>query len=876
MKIDIGLKRKEVNAYLSAVNDKFTACGGRLLLAETSKLLALTAAQQVYKKSGARSLLYIVSDVDTARETAQILSRTIGAVRVIEDIGEAGEAVAEVDVTNVETARARSEKFRVVNPKLIVPFAGKDGSPLFNGKLFDNTTASGKYVKAPTAVASYCLSDFLADCEYEFVVIDGIYDMFDLREAPRGGRSHTVKFSPHEYEDVCLKGRRYFADTAHSYKRLCAVTSGAKGVIAVADTVVADNIAEFYLALSVVNARFNAKKERSSYVPEGDDYDEECADIASALTEEFVGISVASACLRRARNAIQNVLPSAESVIEYVNARFDYMSEEESLLRFVSACKAVCHGSRTMSEFLDEAGEDEIAAVITEMFFANDLKATLENNLHSLSVRELTEGEIALLAKTFLANGIYRQTKDDIDCNVLRFYRDDSYFERYLRGLGLLGGEQNGCSVYGEKSIAHYKCDVIADMMRRDGKKSKNKYPLIVVAERGKDEIKAILTKMAGEERVTCDLGAFEAEANDVLVSDYASLRKTARNLHSNTVIYAETPTNPMDFACVAGKLSLGCDGESTVFISYETVNGVIADVWDRELDIFGGGALPPIDASEIKLANEKTCPYGDVTEAVNAFYITAIRLISGYGDKEACADFVKNYNKTVRELTSNVTYPAKEEALDAAFLCKAGADLRQIYYNSFAVGGEGERVVYTTERGVTEFGRGILFDVCARELRRTCDLRRKDCNGCADYDRLMRNHGDEFTAGIDSFVTTAKSAIAEREERMNQVDVEVTIRSTNMSDGNDRKLLASEVAAASDKVEELLGKYADYACDACGKYYVPYDIIEGLRKVVTGLYAKIADKYFAVARDVINLANGTLIDNYAVAKRGFDVAYEE
>lgn len=163
-------------SYVNKIKSVFEANGGRLFLADSSKSVALRAAACLPYNHG--GFLAVTYDRNTANDIAEIYSREDCKVRVIGGLSDFEKALTEIGLSTDKISQTNrlecASKFKKAFSAVAVVFCdGDDGSVFFNRELFKDESQSGTY-NSTSSHSRYCVSDFLADAGYGFVLANGL------------------------------------------------------------------------------------------------------------------------------------------------------------------------------------------------------------------------------------------------------------------------------------------------------------------------------------------------------------------------------------------------------------------------------------------------------------------------------------------------------------------------------------------------------------------------------------------------------------------------------------------------------------------------------------------------------------------------------
>ena len=162
------------------------------------------------------------------------------------------------------------------------------------------------------------------------------------------------------------------------------------------------------------------------------------------------------------------------------------------------------------------------------------------------------------------------------------------------------------------------------------------------------------------------------------------------------------------------------------------------------------------------------------------------------------------------------------------------------------------------------EKSRVCYFNVCLKMLRRNCDFKKNNCNGCKYYDKYKTNDFESFKTAVEQmFATTLK--YAEWQERARMLELEkATISHTENENDKLGRLVVSEIEEYAQTAKTEIEKLAKYAKKK-QLFCVEYDSVKKICTAAEKAYCKLLGKYFSVVMEIFKAATDD-------SKRGFEL----
>lgn len=872
------VKENLIKNYLNSTYKSFVENNGRLMIAEPSKSLAAKELNYIISKTMPESLLCVVEDEQAARE----LLLTLLVYDDIKLITSSKQFYELFTAKSIAEARQNVKAFTQVNKRLIITLKDSNGESVFNKKLFENKNNIEVYSDCDKSVP-YCISDFLSECEYSFVAIDNIYNYINIKNmVVTSSSKHNETVPPNVYDRIDFRDKSYFIETEYSFKRLNNVTAMANSCVLLSDVITVDEIVPFYLATELLNNRFSVTAARKQI--ESSDYDF-CDDICNEIIISLSDHSVLSKCMAVAGRGSHFVPQDIAEMDNFIRNKINYMTSEELFIRVVNAFRK-SNPNASVENVLDTISVvdnvDITAKCIVNIFFANPTKKELEE-LSTTFVGNMKKTEIARIKKVFDKIGIYHAGENNNGCIIPAIYRENSGFE-YLSSLaestanGKTGHDKIiQYSVLGSKSEWYYKLLVLKKMITGQDNKIKLSTPLLVVTDGDNKEVAEGIKEFMPADSVSenyIDLSDnYFNETKQVVVCDYEQLNKTPYWLNGiKDVVLIDITPNIYLFHSVVRKLSLFCEHEMIAFTSYGTLDGYMCEHWLKNFEVFGKKELIPISFGGFVSENEKRCDYAKFVHAINNVYVGLADIVNSKVNTAKAIKTAEDFNNLLTDYTLLTQYSSSEITTDMQALTKLSYKISEIFDNTVSIGGLGEEVITLDKDGkAVKNERKQFFNVCAKYLRRQCNLKTIDCATCAMYSSHLLNDYESLKVAIENFYKEANSIInAKKREKMSDGS-DTTIRGVSSDDGASRKLTSQDVEESKKNVNDLLDFIDISRGERNGIFSVPYSLVASILDSISKVYAKLINKYYLPTMSLYSTVSEQIVQNYQTIVEGFD-----
>lgn len=852
-------------AHIADVKEYFRRNGGKIFLVDDAKFQSVCSVIELIKGENRNSLLCITEDAVTAGEIAELLMADGIECRTVSDYEIFAGFLNVENAVDYRATSGRAGEFRSQYPNLIISLKDRKGKLLLHRAICANKSKSGVYFDVDDRQSSYCVSDFLADCRYEFTVIDSVHNLFAFQP-----HKEEEALSPVDYDRIEFLRKAYYTDTAHSYRRLKNIAGAAKNCVVLSDNIAEENAVELYAALNLLHDSFSFFKAKETVQKLASDYDESCELIYNDITNCKSDEGILSCCVQLAIGGKQIAPRDISSMDEFIGESLKYLSEEEIFLRAIdSYTKYRLGGSGESMERIVthlESDEQEMAECFCSMFLRDTLKGELESVLSTPRISNMNEKEIAALVTVFKKYGVCRTyAANPGECSIIRLYRDNSGFEYCLNDkVTEPEGEECRYSVIetGEQNI--YKCLAITNILN------------------GKEKIKLglpalVIVKDGAEEKVRLELGkqhgnvARPGEVSDgVSVMSFSDIRRTAMKPQIRSAIFYDFPADIALFSKIYNKVKAAGDVRVILCADYVDMGGHLLNAWKDALVTSPFGTIP-FEFSEIEVKSGIVKNYPVVISRIDEVYTALRRSAEGYGQNEG-KPFAAAFPKLLFDFTTQTSASTDEIAGDMRYFEMAAEYFDAILGNAMTVGRRGEQIeAYDYSEGSGkkqgESDR-LIFNACAKMLLRHCDVLNNNCNGCADYKPLKRNDFKTFKAAVGKFFKSSSDFIEwQKEEKIKRMQM-LKINSLDESDA-ESNTFQELIAECSKLADQAVRNVQRIVSQREGPVSVPYELVTQVLNAVARVYSQILDKYYARIEEVFQTATEAMRKKYKTVCNG-------
>ena len=613
--------------------------------------------------------------------------------------------------------------------------------------------------------------------------------------------------------------------------------------------------------------------------------------------------NVLSACLQRLKTSSLKIPSGIDELKERLESLLKFMSEEEIFLRATYAqitnkFKGQCNSLQMVIDSLeDQSSSTDMVDCIYNAFIKETVKAEIESVLVTSRLREMSSDDVSKMFEIFLRYGVYHPYPKKTDsCTILRLNRNDSGFEAFVKSQ-MQATESGGSYYYSvtkNGSSELYKCVAIHRLL--DGREDAKKFnsPMLVITKGKAEEVKNTLKGLANDFNVTTDINAVAmADVDDktVVVVDYVLFRETALWLNVHSIVFFDVEPDAVVWKNLINKALRFKSAHVYILAHYADLSGHLIDMWEKDLLSTEQNAMP-IDSSEISLKDNSSIPYAEIVTQLEEVYKLLEKTVS-YGDRKTIALTAEKFNKAVTDFTLKTSVSDGEINKDFLYLVAMSRYYSGIFRNSVSIDGLGEKVIVSKRKYLKMKGdkvvdgkkkkyfftkevvdkaeeRRIYFNVCAGMLRRLCDIKTKDCNGCDNYTKFLTN---SYTA----FSTNAKNLFEKSVEfakKLESLKFEEGAIIYSEPSNNVDNLVLEEVQSYASEAEKSLALIEEQSKK--GTFSVEYEHVENVYLLAQSTYCKLLKKYYATLMDIFCQATEKAKFGFEMLSKSFSKAHDE
>ena len=846
--------------YSHSVAERFRE-EGRIFLVDYSKACAAAALLSVLKNEPPASFLMVAENVASAEDYCDRLSAVLGKITLITSAEEALRFIGDKtdDFSRVSAAaKALSKKHKNV----IVSVTDKKGTPLLHKRLCKNAVVGGSFDGKYSS--AYCISDFLSEGGYELVVVDGVYSAFSLEHA-------AEEKMPGEFDRLTLFGEDYYSKTENSYKRLERLVLSAKKKILISDVAFRDNAIHLYAALNLINNTFSHIKMREELTSNA--FREHCETVNTAFSYFCNDDSCISECMQKLRGSRGYVPEDIRSMNQYFTDALSYISDEEKLLRCALSARKVhfSGGNPNLDTIVDFLMRDpnHITDCALDMFFCDAIKERIEGSIsQALACKMIAADYKALFDILLEYGGVYHYlTGKDAETKVIRFLRDDSGFEHFVRRRSKhLKTDALSYSVMGDVSSDACKCAKIANLVAGCDRAATVSCPALVVASEEAAVAERLSKNLGDNFFVACGLEIPQdaGEKPCFMVCSSGALNATAKDLKFSSVIFYDVLLDVVLLRRLVNKCF--CYGAENVLIlaDYSNMSAHLMDFWQDVL--FDGSQYFPFENATVSMKENVFEEYRVAVRRIQEEYVLLSKIVRG-GQYEDVLTFAKRFGSLLLDYT--LKSPDDMIATDVEYLAKVGHHFEAIFANTCTIGDAGDKVtrkslyyertgegrdVNTEVLSEQSESTTIFFNACTKRLFGSCNCMETHCADCEDAKSFVKNDVDALIYNADAFFK--KTFVYDAKIEADRIDgvISSTISFDYGDEEEEDELVASQIREWKQDAELALQQIKAHHEKAEGGIFVcDYSLAERVRNAVYKTYRKMIRKYYITLRDLFD-----------------------
>lgn len=844
-------ENKKYSGYSADPKARFLELGRRLFLVDYSKPSAAKTLSTLAGGGDFDSFLLLAETPDTARAYARVLSSALGEIHVVDSVRGIDELIGETNRQSFNLTQI-APTVKVKHKNLIVSRTDVYGADVFGRRLCADTTKAGCFLAEYSGAFTFL--DLLSEAGYEFVAVDGIYDILSF--LPEG-----ENYKSGEYDRIDFLGKNYFTHYSRSFAKLRRLTTRAKGCVAISDVVAVSEAVELYAVLellfsefSVIDVREQLKPVVKSFSMDGlYGYDGACESIYNAISYGRDEDGILSGVLQRTKGSAQRIPSDISAMRDYLTVAIDYMSVEELFLSLMNAEKK--DGKYPSVESVLENmnwNSDDLSECFAKMFFANKIKGEYESIVSSAQLYELSKEELTRVYALFEKYGVYHYISNEPErIRFVRIKRDDSGFEYFTRRYAKSDVEDDLCySVIGDGTPEVIKC--IALERLADGRDASIGFssPAIIVSSTPSAEEKI---KASFKDYASVPASELTAGAKSVSVMSYEEFRRMPDVLKLGSVVFFDIDPDIVKTKLMVAKALAMTSGSVVMLATYANVSGMLADSWQQVIE--HDEPVVPFEISEIHVKSEKTDRYPDIVNELGDIYDKLNATVT-LGSPAHVKALPEKINGFIINYGNMATFSPELAVHDLEYAARLGESFNGVFSNTVSVGGNGESIFVApreyvapvkgnaqpTEAQASTYN-GAFFNVCAAMLRHDCDYRNKNCADCVEYKKFMVNEYASLKKYLGEFFVLADKYASSIAKLRYEIELDDIIFSGHEEDNTD--LTQREVEDYAKVVAKALEVLEAYSVKHPNFFHTEYGEVLAIRETVYQIYRKILRKYY-------------------------------
>ncbi len=867
--------------YYEQLKTRFNDNGGKLFFVDSFKNRAFSVVKELFVESGASSFICVVNKKKTALQIKAALNDATGEIRIISTIEEFRQMCRLSDV-GIKGGVDQAKKFKQAYPKIIVMLCD-DEKPVLHGQLYQRGDKYNEYLDG--TVETYALSDFLADAAYDMLVVDDVYSMLAFEESDP---NENITRTPKNHELVIIKGKKYYTDVVHSYKKLTGLADSAAKTVIISSCIVDNDVISFYAAASLIYNEFSFEKSKIDVRRQASNYSDEIEDLYNNVSYITDDEKLQSLCLQRAKGRERYIPGDLERLSNYIKSSFDFMTKEEIFLRAMDVAKKNRRNLSNQS-ILDMIAEDDnmFATTVCDMFFSEKLKGDVESNIESFAVAKMSEEDATNFFKVFGEYAFYCDTGVIGDrCKIYRVYHEDSGFEDLLRRSYCdFDRNENALSATHKGDDAAFKCITVKKLLLE----KELKLPLLIVTNNVESDVIGMLDNLVEHKAINLPVDAGVLSGADIFVTNYSDYESIANNLNVASVVFFDAISDICLFdAYVKKSLNMGENVNSALLVTYDNLSGLLADLWQTTWTD-ENESIVSVKNSKLYIRGEKPVDYHDIVASIADVYNNFKDVIDKSG-KVNVRSMTDGFCDTITSFTLDRAGSAVEIGEELGYLDAISPYYSAIFANSVSVGTRGrdvyaeqlvpleprkskrkikkaEKVISDKKKqkaekaalakqkkrakrkkvkyvyGKVDQSKKVFFNVCTKQMHNLCDVRYKDCSVCELNQQIQTNDLNDFVKGVKGYFKETERLMSKIQSDRFRKQIDDTISTQSNSDGLaeviDQALTVSK--EANKTLNIMLKKKINYTAP----FFAEYDQVSEIKDAVQSVHHMIFNKYF-------------------------------
>ena len=844
---------EKVGKYIEKLADS-----ERLFIADSAKHRVVSALISYFTENKTESFLAITPETVTAAELATCLEHCFGKIFVVDTVQKMDSLFEGAGIVNINDCAGIDKNFiaKIIKknyPYLIIALEDYSGTPILNKEFFADVSLDGSIRRYSDRRLQYALADLMADAEYDFVYMDEVYGLFELKKCKNTGKYSVDTIDPFEYDVMFFNSEVYYTPRIRSYKRLAKIADSAGRVVVYSDCLTAGAGVNLYLAKKLTdNLGLNKLAKKIADILTAQNSDVLQYTLNTALENEGIADYVMSFAGSR--------FSDVGALAKRISDMFGFMTQRELFLQTVRAyvkmrgtALSEDYWFDNMLDFITDGGRNFARLVYNVL---------LSDKTEVRAVEAHKAEEIAELMESF---GGIAYPLSATDFEVVRVKRLDSFFGYILdkrhgsvpkrdNETVFTSVEQNDCRF--NKYLAVFK----AISAEKGGRK-----PFIIVVSReAMDEAVTSIRKLSEKfgyrymDSVDEIMGDSLSDGAVVAVTDIPHFAATPYDYAVRAIYFADLHPADRFFAGLMDKAkSMRFAPRIILMAMRDDFSGNISEKYINK----------SCDLSEVTDKSENMSgEYASRVKKLEAVYIaTRMAVENSLSEEDVAAAFT---NELSGINTQNVFF-SPEAKFRLSQMKHIGKCFGMVIGSSVTIeeGGDSVENIDPPPIGKSGFrkvipvgarsgdSRYVFFGACIKYLRGMCPPP-ANCADCPKYEKLKVNNPRQFFRGVNNFYSAINEYVEEYRKLVENRSAGRSIHSASADEVFEKSML--ETKATINKSERaaksiIASIKSEEAVAAKEMFRVEYDKIEGIRCAMYDVFIKAFGDFFNVTENMMS-----------------------
>ena len=236
----------------------------------------------------------------------------------------------------------------------------------------------------------------------------------------------------------------------------------------------------------------------------------------------------------------------------------------------------------------------------------------------------------------------------------------------------------------------------------------------------------------------------------------------------------------------------------------------------------------------------------------INTVYTVLSETVT-YSRSNKIKEVSAEINSLISELGKTATFTPELMEFDIEHAARLGKYYTEVFRNTSSVGSDGDSVFAFAKdydpKGKCGLGEAseaqncIFFNVCAKMLRRDCDVNCNDCRDCADYKKFLKNDFSVLEDSIARYIQLSKQYITKLSDLKYEIKSDDII--FTQYDDDSKELSVNDISAHEFVLKGAIDNLKLQKADKEFTFHSDYKDVLGIREAVYQLYRKVLRKYF-------------------------------